>query len=309
MDVFEDLLGEVRAQRAMLGRSVFTPPWAIRYAVPAALSLTVFLRGDGWVRRGEAEPVRLRAGDVAVVRGGEPFVVADTPGTPVGITVLSDTECRIDGVDVAAKTALGPRTWGTHPDGAAALLVGAYGVAHAGALRLVEALDPVVVVPAADDPALAMLAAELSLDAPGQAVVLDRVFDLLLVRTLRAWLVESAPGWYRAWSDPVIGRAVRALHEQPQRPWTVAALAEEAGVSRAALARRFTDLVGEPPIAYLTQRRMALAADLLTDPGATVSAVARKVGYADAFSFGVAFKRTLGVSPGSYRRAGAARRR
>jgi AraC-like DNA-binding protein len=97
------------------------------------------------------------------------------------------------------------------------------------------------------------------------------------------------------------------MHESPGEPWTLATLAGRAGVARTTLATRFTGLVGEPPLSYLTEWRMALAADLLTDPDATVARVARQVGYADAFSFSAAFKRVQGVSPSGHRRAAGQR--
>jgi AraC-like DNA-binding protein len=101
----------------------------------------------------------------------------------------------------------------------------------------------------------------------------------------------------------VVGAALRLLHDEPAHPWTVAALAARTGVSRAALARRFSDLVGEPPMTYLTDLRLALAADLLREPDATVAAVARRVGYGSAFALSAAFKRERGVSPQEHRAA------
>jgi AraC-like DNA-binding protein len=143
-------------------------------------------------------------------------------------------------------------------------------------------------------------------DEPGQEAVLDRLLDLLLVGVLRAWLAfhqAEAPGWYRAQGDPVVGRALRMLQNNPAQPWTVASLASEIGVSRAALARRFTDLVGEPPMAFLTAWRLALAADLLLEPDRTIGAVAQQVGYSSAFALSAAFKRLRGVSPKQHRAA------
>ena len=95
------------------------------------------------------------------------------------------------------------------------------------------------------------------------------------------------------------------LHHNPAEPWTVASLAAEIGVSRAALARRFTELVGEPPMAFLTAWRLALAADLLREPDATIGAVARQVGYGSPYVLSTAFKRTYGVSPKQHRLAAA----
>jgi AraC-like DNA-binding protein len=151
---------------------------------------------------------------------------------------------------------------------------------------------------------VALLAEELQHEGPGQEVVLDRLLDLLLITALRSWLDgpdARAPGWYAATGDPVVGPALRLLQHNPAHPWTVRDLAAKVGVSRAALARRFTELVGEPPIAYLTTWRLTLAADLLREPDATLASVARRVGYATPFALSAAFKRVRGVSPAEYR--------
>ena len=134
--------------------------------------------------------------------------------------------------------------------------------------------------------------------------MLDRLLDLLLIAVLRAWFARpeaKAPAWYRAHADPVVGRALRLLRTAPREPWTVASLAAEAGISRAALARRFNELVGEPPMTYLTSWRIALAADLLREPGATIGSVAQQVGYGSPFALSTAFKRVRGVSPQQHR--------
>jgi AraC-like DNA-binding protein len=123
---------------------------------------------------------------------------------------------------------------------------------------------------------------------------------------LRAWFARpeaQAPGWYRAHGDPVVGPALRLLQNNPSHPWTVASLAHETGVSRAALARRFNALVGEPPMAFLTEWRLTLAADLLREPGATVGSVAPQVGYGSSFALSTAFKRVRGISPQQHKAA------
>jgi AraC-like DNA-binding protein len=155
-----------------------------------------------------------------------------------------------------------------------------------------------------DCPLIPLLADEIVKDEPGQEAVLDRLLDLLLIAVLRAWFARpgtDAPRWYRAYGDPVVGRALRLLHHSPAHPWTVAELAAAANVSRASLARRFNELVGEPPMAFLTSWRLAVAADLLREPGATVGAVASRVGYGSPFALSTAFKRVRGVSPRQYR--------
>jgi AraC-like DNA-binding protein len=117
---------------------------------------------------------------------------------------------------------------------------------------------------------------------------------------LRTWFARpeaQAPAWYRGYADPVVGRALHLLHHNPAHGWTVASLASATGVSRAALARRFSERVGEPPMSFLTSWRMALAADLLREPDTTIAAVARQVGYASPYALSSAFKRVQGVSP------------
>jgi transcriptional regulator GlxA family with amidase domain len=153
-------------------------------------------------------------------------------------------------------------------------------------------------------PIMDLLAAEVSRNEPGQQVVLDRLLDLALIATLRTWFARpeaDAPGWYLALGDPLIGAGLRMIHYDPARPWTVAALAAGAGASRAAFARRFTALVGQPPMAYLTHWRLDRAADLLRDTDATVESIARQVGYANAFALTVAFKRVRGSTPRQHR--------
>ncbi len=157
-----------------------------------------------------------------------------------------------------------------------------------------------------DSPFIPLLVDEMVKDQPGQDVILDRLLDLLLMSAMRAWFdrpESEAPGWYLAQSDPAMGSALRMLHNNPAHPWTVAELAEEAAMSRSALARRFTDVVGEPPMTFLTNWRLTLAADLLCEPGNTIGSVARQVGYASPYALSAAFKRVRGISPRDHRLA------
>jgi AraC-like DNA-binding protein len=200
------------------------------------------------------------------------------------------------------------RTWGNDPDGSVVMLTGTYTTDGEVSRRLLDALPPLTVLTAAawHHPAVALLTEEIVRDEPGQEAVLDRLLDLVLVAALRATFSAddaSVPAWYRASGDPVVGPALRLMHEDPAAPWTVATLAAEAGVSRAALARRFHERVGEPPMTFLTGWRMAIAADLLLEPGATVGRAAERVGYGSPFTFSTAFKRHFGQSPRAYRDA------
>ena len=307
MDALAGLLDGPRARGAFVLRTVMRPPWCVRVQDEAPLSLVAVLSGVTWVTPDGGDSVLLSPGDVAVTRGPEAFTFGDDPATPPAAIIHPGQRCTTpDGEELHEAMALGVRTWGNDPAGSAVLLVGTYQVAGEVGGRLMSALPRLVVMPAGtgDAPLVDLLAAELARDEPGQEAVLDRLLDLLLIATLRTWFsrAEAAtPGWYRANSDPVVGRALRLLHNNPAHPWTVAGLAAEVGLSRAALARRFTELVGEPPMAYLTNWRLTLAADLLLAPDATVGTVAAQVGYGSPYALSTAFKRHRGVGPREYR--------
>jgi AraC-like DNA-binding protein len=313
MDEFVGLLDGPRARGAFLLRAIMNPPWSIRVRDEAALSLVAMVRGDAWlVPDDPGDTVHLGPGDVAIIRGPDHYTFADDPGTPPQIVIHPDEHCTtLDGQDLAQAMDLGVRTWGNDPNGSTVMLVGAYQMRGEISERLLAALPPRVVLPgdAWESPLVPLLADEIVKDDPGQEAVLDRLLDLLLIAVLRAWFARpegEAPAWYRAYDDPVVGRALRMIHNNPDHPWTVATLAAEIGVSRASLARRFTELVGEPPMTYLTGWRLALAADLLREPDATVGAVARQVGYASPFALSTAFKRVHGISPREHRVAALA---
>ncbi|CAM3620254.1 AraC family transcriptional regulator [Kibdelosporangium persicum] len=210
-------------------------------------------------------------------------------------------EVRIAGRRVrAGDTAVVREQEVAYPAGPAVLLVGTYPVRGAVAQRLMDILPGVLVVPDSEgcDSTWQFLETQCG---PGQQVVQDRLLDWLLVCTLRSWFDgqgDVPPGW----RDETVGPVLRAMHAAPGKPWTLAALADQAGVSRTTLASRFAKVVGKPPLTYLTDWRMTVAADLLAESDATVGAVAHRVGYADAFGFSAAFKRFHGISPSECRR-------
>jgi AraC-like DNA-binding protein len=310
MDAVAGLLDGPRAREAFLLRSVMDPPWSLRIQDGAPLTLVAIVRGGAFVLPDGGEPVRLQRGDVAILRGPDHYTVADDPATPPQVVIHPGQRCTTpEGEELTEMSFLGVRTWGNSPVGAAVLLTGTYQLDGEVSGRLLRALPPLLVLPedAWDSPLVALLADEIGKDEPGQEAVLDRLLDLLLIAVLRAWFARpeaDAPGWYRAYGDPVVGRALRVLQNNPEQPWTVATLAAATSVSRATLARRFNELVGEPPMTFLAGWRIALAADLLLEPGATVGSVARQVGYGSPFSLSTAFKRVRGVSPQDHR-AGA----
>ncbi|MCP2330986.1 AraC-type DNA-binding protein [Actinoalloteichus cyanogriseus DSM 43889] len=309
VDILAELLSSVRAHGALLARAVLDPPWSVRFDTEAPLSLVTLLDGSGWITPVGGAPIPLAPGDIAVLTGPASYTVSDPPDTPPRLVVVGDVECRwADGTPFDTDAPAATRTCSVDPGGSTQLLTGVYDGRTGVSDRLLRALPPVLVTRDEDRhcPVLDLVSEEIVTTLPGHQVVLDRLLDLLLVSTLRAWFdshPDQAPHWYRAAADPVVGRALRLLHENPAAPWTVATLAHACGLSRAAFARRFTAGVGEPPMRYLAEWRVCLAADLLRETESTVATIARRVGYADAFALSVAFTRLRGCSPTAYRRA------
>ncbi len=309
VDAFGDLFRGMRAQGSLFGSSTLSPPWALHFVDGAPLTLCTVLGGSGWIVPEDGPPERLGARETIVVRGPTTFTFVDEVGT--------SAEPVAYGEQCAAPEQGGTRHrrgWNERGDGATTLIVGAYPVRGEISRRLLDALPVVLRVCAGGtgDAVVDHLAAEVAADTPGQQVVLDRLLDWMLVCTLREWFDRPGgepPAWWAAQRDPVVGAALRLLHEEPAAPWTVSALADRTAVSRSTLAKRFADLVGEPPLTYLTRWRMTLAADLMAErETATLADVARAVGYADAFGFSAAFKRVRGVNPVEFRRTAATAR-
>jgi AraC-like DNA-binding protein len=179
---------------------------------------------------------------------------------------------------------------------------------HPAARTLVDILPPVIKI-AADSgrmqTTLALLAAEARDLQPGGEAVITRLGDILVIQAIRSWL-ETDPGartgWLGALQDPQIGHAIMLIHGEPARDWTVASLAAELAMSRSAFAARFTALVGEPAMQYVTRWRMQVGLHALKDEGATVGELADRLGYRSEAAFARAFKRVMGFPPGTVRK-------
>lgn len=309
MDVLSDVITAVRAGRPHSSRRSKYAPWGMRFPASEGAGFHVVLQGSAWlIPPGEAPAVRLGVGDVVFLAHGRGHALADDPGTP-----LADVFPGPDG------------TWPTPADESPSdastpvtqLLCGAYQLNRARAHPLLSHLPDVVHLPAGvgAQPALRaaidLLGGELRTPLPGSDAVVPALLDTLLLYILRAWwLGEQASsrtdghpaGWSAALADPAVSAALAAVHDDPARPWTVGELGALGGLSRAAFARRFAALVGEPPLTYLTWWRMVIAGKFLRTDDAPLRSVAQRTGYASEFAFAKAFKREYGVAPGQYRR-------
>jgi AraC-like DNA-binding protein len=310
VDVLTDMLQRSRARGAAFSHSTARGAWGVRFPAGTGLQLAIhgILGGEAfaWTDGAPDRPRHVVSGDVVLVRGPSLHFMAHAPGAavvPFGTRPASPSAPAPAGTGGAARLAYGDGTGDP-----TTFFCGAYRFEGDLCAGLIEGLPALTVVrPQAGSSlrgALDVFGGELLHDAPGQQALLDSLLNVILVQALREQLASdlaAAPAWFRAMSDPAVGAALRAVHADPQRPWTVAELAAAASLSRATFARRFAGLLGLPPLAYVTDWRMALAREQLRATDTGLAGVARSLGYASEFSFAAAFKRHHGVAPGRWR--------
>lgn len=204
------LLDGPRAQGAFLLRAALVAPWSMRVQDEAPLTIAAVLRGNAVVLPDDGEPRQLAAGDVIVLRGPGPYTLADDPATVPQVLVNPDQDCVApDGQPLKEMRHLGVRTWGNNAQGETTLLVGTYQLDGEVSRRLLAALPSLLVVPAQAQQSplvalVALLAAEVVEDEPGQEAVLDRLLDLVLITRLRGWLARGSRGRRRGAPQPAI---------------------------------------------------------------------------------------------------------
>lgn len=307
IDEFSGLLEGPRARGAFALRGLLESPWSLRVEAESPLTVIAMVRGECHIVHDNGERVSLGPGDVAVTRAPGHYTMSDGEAAEPTVFIHPGQDCRSpDGRSLSEEMKLGVRTWGNDPGASTLMLIGGYESMADVSERLLDALPPLLWVKNEEwnSPLVQLLDDEMARDAPGQAAVLDRLLDMLLIAMLRAWFerreFHDTP-WYQAKGDKVVGRTLKLIHRNPSHPWTLESLSAKVGVSRAALARRFNEAVGESPMAFLTQWRLALAADLLCEPEQTVGTVAERVGYGSPYALSSAFKRVRGVSPQEHR--------
>jgi AraC-like DNA-binding protein len=306
LDVLSDVISVVRSGRPLSALVTWRAPWGQRFASESgSAGFHVILQGTCWLVQPGVEPILLSAGDVLFFPGGGEHVLADHPSTPPAPEACSPEHPRFANryVNEAAPPSDGAVT---------VVLGGAYWLEPSRTHPLLRDLPRVIHLPARLGhcpelrAAIDLLSAELERPRIGTYAIIPALLDTLLLYILRAWFDEQpatgSGGWAAALRDPAVAAALHAIHRAPEHPWTVASLAQEAGLSRAPFARRFAALVGQPPLSYLTWWRLTTAARLLVDSEAPLGAIASAVGYSSEFAFANAFKRQHGMAPGRYRR-------
>ncbi|WP_225803159.1 AraC family transcriptional regulator [Streptomyces sp. NK15101] len=311
MDVVSDAISAVRVGRPSSDRVRVGGRWCARFDPYDGAGFHVVLRGGCWLLPDGGEPVVLGAGDAVLLPHGTGHVIADSPADAAAVARAVSFE----------RWALHPRPPRPAPGAREVeMLCGKYRLDRTRAHPLLAELPPLVHLPARAGAhpelraAIGLLEGELDERRPGASLALPSLLDLLFVYMIRSWTAESTAGaWPAALGDRVAAAALRALHADPAAaalralpaaraaPWPVARPAAAAGVSRPTLARRFTALVGRPPMAYLAWWRLTRAAALLRDTGDPLAAVARRVGYGSPYALSHAFRREFGMTPGQYR--------
>jgi AraC-like DNA-binding protein len=299
VDLIGDAVAATRAGEPRSARARLVAPWGLRLPATGGIGFHIVVRGGAWLLPPDGSAaIRLSAGDVVLVSRSRTYGLADHPHTPL------------------ADVGPGPHAYWTPdsdlPGGVTptVLLGGSYYLHDVRPHPLIAALPAVIHFSARDGDlhsvrsVVDLLAAEMDSDHVGGNAAVPALLDLLLIYGIRAWYerADVSVGWAEALRDPGLSRALSAVQRHPAHHWTVEHLAREADMSRAVFARRFRELIGQPPVAYLTWWRMTVASAQLRETTSSVAAVAGRVGYDSEFAFSRAFRREFGLAPGLYRR-------
>jgi len=320
-DALSDVLSAVHLSGSVFFDVTAKSPW-VAEAPPAAqianevtpgaqhaIEYHVVTRGSCWISLvGDAgfEPVRLEEGDIAVIPHGDPHVVSSAPG----MRAEPDLDAYRRPEDANALP-FALRTGGDGPSDTH-LICGFFSCGVRPFNPLLDSLprfmrfrrDSSQASHSLLDQFIRFASAETGNKRAGSQSILNRLSELMFVEVIRLHMDQLAnnnTGWLAGLRDPLVGRALTLLHSRPAHAWTVEELASEAAASRSALADRFVHLVGCPPIQYLTQWRMQIAAKRLTDPSVKIATIAHEVGYESEAAFSRAFKKFVGQSPSQWR--------
>lgn len=322
IDPLADVLRRVKLSGALFFMIDAGAPWRVdvpqgkvfaSIILPRAqhvISYHIVTRGSCWGRLNGGAPIALETGDIIVIPHGNAYGITITPNDPSTMDLATV-------LGFFRSMAAGELPFTIEEGGGGSerlnLVCGFLGCDVRPFNPLLATLPRLLHVPRPPNPDTDMLGKLIDLTLTesrqprtGSEAVRVRLSELMFVEVVRRYLAAmpaGQSGWLAGLRDPTVGRALARLHERPAHPWTLEELAGEVGVSRSTLADRFTHFVGQPPMQYLTQWRMQVAADLLADGTTKVSAVARDVGYASEAAFSRAFAKAAGSSPAVWRRA------
>jgi AraC-like DNA-binding protein len=297
MDALDDLLRSLHVADAVYGRYTLRGPWGAGFRIPDACSFHFIEGADCWLTIEGETPARLVDGDLVLIREGRRHTLQDELNSPIveqGERPSVPTHCAASKNGAATSFTCGLIVLGAHP------------LATAMPPLLRCNFDRNTEIGVMLRSVVSALGSSRGDSLPGQAALSDQLMGVLLVQLVREHLAadctDDVAAWGVALRDPQIGRALHRIHKQPERQWSMSALASEAGMSRSAFAARFKAMLKEPPMAYLSRWRILRAAqELRRHPQLSVSEVMSRVGYASEATFSRAFKRGIGMPPAAYR--------
>lgn len=309
---FTDPLGETLHQLRLTGtlycRSELTAPWGVELPpLDGCMMFHIVTAGHCWLEvKGEA-PRLLQQGSLVLVPHGNGHCIRSSPEDEAVPLFDIPVEKVSDRYEIMRYGGTGDATQ---------LTCCVVRFDHVAGQKLISLLPEVLHINSwLDDEdswlqsTLRFIAREAKELRPGGETVITHLADILIIQAIRSW-IDSAPeaeqGWLAALRDIQVGKALAMIHRAPEKDWTVASLAKEVGMSRSGFSARFTSLVGESAMRYLTQWRMQLARAQLQETSDSLSVLADRLGYQSEVAFCRAFKRVFGVTPGSVRHTGTA---
>jgi AraC family transcriptional regulator, alkane utilization regulator len=304
-DAVMSVLDALRVRGHVYCRTEMAAPWGIDFPRMPRAHFHVIEHGPCWLRiDGSRHTVALASGDLVLLPRGSGHSLGDTPrARTVGIRELAGPDHTQYSHAVIRGGGSGAET---------RFVCGQFSFEEALRHPLIAQLPPLIHIKGRSGQSqpwlkrtLQFLADETRETRPGTATIVSRLTDIIFVQALRAWMDDgpsAAIPWLRAIRDRRIGVALDRIHQAPERPWTIASLAAEAGMSRSSFAARFKTLVGEPPLTYLTRWRMLTASTWLRTSDVSVAAIADRIGYQSEAAFTKAFKRQFAMSPAVFRR-------
>jgi AraC-like DNA-binding protein len=305
MDVLTDALNALELKGWISARNELTPPWRYNFAASQDMIFHLLSSGGGYlsVEGDPTPPLRVEDGAVLLFPFGHAHSIADELTSPLTQVLHVDYDAQRE-----------YQGWPSASDEAKmVVLCGAFRVEYPGAFPLLHSLPKVVHIPAEQGRTVQgfaeivhLIAREAATPRLGAQVMLRRLTELLFIHVIRVWVEQQAAssrGWVAALRDQPISTALGLIHQSPEHGWKVEELAEAVALSRSVFSARFTRLVGEPPITYLTHWRMNRATRLLKN-NVEVEKVAALLGYESGVAFHKAFKREVGMPPARYRKFG-----
>ncbi|MFC3325570.1 AraC family transcriptional regulator [Mesorhizobium cantuariense] len=296
-----EMLRGLRLDGVDYGRCELAEPWAVLFPAQKAARFHFIGHRECWLFSPSGEWIELKAGDALLLPRGAEHILASAPGihaVPIenySVEPLQDNVFNVSNGGQGPKTLLFCGSMRFNLDGSHPLLGMMPDMMRAKELMAGEPGIPHL---------LEAMAGEVTMNRAGSGGMLARLADVLAASIIRSWVENSGSdtsGWIAAIRDRDIGRVLAAIHLQPDRNWTVEALAREMGASRSAFAERFTAVVGETPARYVARVRMHQARQWLIDDRMRVSTIAARLGYDSEASFSRAFKRIVGIAPSHLR--------